>query len=133
MSKLESKPEKDTLETLARIEQDFSTLKTYLEQMVFLQKEILDKLAQERFEIKGTEKSSLDAAVLLRFPDHLRKTIIALSKVIDGRADEVANITGRARAIESGYLNQLVRMGYVKKMRRKHQIYFSIQDGYNHG
>lgn len=133
MSKLETKPEKDTLETLARIEQDFSTLKTYLEQMVFLQKEILDKLARERFEIKGTEESGLDAAVLLRFPDHLRKTMIALSKVIDGRADEVANITSRARAIESGYLNQLVRMGYVKKMRRKHQIYFSIQDGYNHG
>ena len=91
MSKLESKPEKDTLETLARIEQDFSTLKTYLEQMVFLQKEILDKLARERFEIKGTEENGLDAAVLLRFPDHLRKTMIALSKVIDGRADEVAN------------------------------------------
>ena len=133
MSKLETKPEKDTLETLARIEQDFSTLKTYLEQMVFLQKEILDKLARERFEIKGTEENGLDAAVLLRFPDHLRKTMIALSKVIDGRADEVANITSRARAIESGYLNQLVRMGYVKKMRRKHPIYFSILDGYNHG
>ena len=132
-TKSESKPEKYTWEALAKIEQDFSTLKTYLEQMVFLQKEILDKLVQERVEIKETEVSILDAAVLLRFPDHLRKTMIALSKVIDGRADEVANITGRARAIESGYLNQLVRMGYVKKMRRKHQIYFSIQDGYNHG
>ncbi|MDD1766556.1 MAG: hypothetical protein LUQ00_01385 [Candidatus Methanomethyliaceae archaeon] len=133
MSKTEYKPEKDTLEALAKIEQNFSTLKTYLEQMVFLQKEILDKLVQERVEVKETDEYILDAAVLLRFPDHLRKTMIALSKVIDGRADEVANITGRARAIESGYLNQLVRMGYVKKMRRKHQIYFSIQDGYNHG
>lgn len=133
MSKLESKSEKDTLEVLARIEQDFSTLKTYLEQMVFLQKEILGRLAHEHVETQKTEGGSLDASVLLKFPDHLRKTIIALSKIIDGRADEVANITGRARAIESGYLNQLVRMGYVDKIRRKHQIYFSIQDGFNHG
>jgi Zn-dependent M32 family carboxypeptidase len=128
-----SKEEKDTADALARIEKDFGALRTYLEQMVFLQKEILNKLGQERAIIKENVDSSLDAAVLLKFPDHLRKTMIALSRVIDGRADEVAKITGRARAIESGYLNQLVRMGYVKKMRRKHQIYFSIQDGYNHG
>jgi hypothetical protein len=65
-------------------------------------------------------------AILLKLPDHLRKTMVALSKLIEGRADEVASITGRARAIESGYLNQLVRLGYVKKIRKKHQIYFAI-------
>ncbi|MBM5804695.1 MAG: transcriptional regulator [Candidatus Verstraetearchaeota archaeon] len=108
-------------------------MKTYLEQMVFLQKEILDRLGQEQTKVKESEDGGLDAGVLLRLPDHLRKTMIALSRLIEGRADGVAKITGRARAIESGYLNQLVRMGYVKKMRRKHQIYFSIEDGYNYG
>jgi len=58
----------------------------------------------------------------------LRKTMLALAKLVEARADEVADITQRARAIESGYLNQLVRLGYVKKVRRKHQIYFTIND-----
>jgi len=133
MSRPESRQDKDTLEALARMEKDFSAMKTYLEQMVFLQKEILDRLGQEQTKVKESEDGGLDAGVLLRLPDHLRKTMIALSRLIEGRADGVAKITGRARAIESGYLNQLVRMGYVKKMRRKHQIYFSIEDGYNYG
>jgi hypothetical protein len=133
MSKMERASDKDTKEVLVRIEQNFSLLKTSLEQMVFIQKEILEKLVHESTRTIKEEESTLDAAVLLKFPDHLRKTMIALSKIVDGRADEVANITGRARAIESGYLNQLVRMGYVNKIRRKHQIYFSIQDGFNHG
>jgi len=128
-----SKPEKDTLEALARMEKDFGAMKTYLEQMVFLQKEILDRLGQERTKAKESEDGGLDAAVLLKLPDHLRKTMIALSKLIEGRADGVAQLTGRTRAIESGYLNQLMRMGYIKKVRRKHQIYFSIEDGYSHG
>ncbi|MEM2128231.1 MAG: helix-turn-helix domain-containing protein [Candidatus Methanomethylicaceae archaeon] len=54
----------------------------------------------------------------------------ALAKLLEARADEVAKMTGRVRAIESSYLNQLVRMGYVKKVRRGHQIYFSVEEGY---
>lgn len=46
--------------------------------------------------------------------------MLALAKLVEARADEVAEITQRTRAIESGYLNQLVRLGYVKKIRRKH-------------
>lgn len=56
----------------------------------------------------------------MALPDHLRKTMLALAKLVEARADEVAEITQRTRAIESGYLNQLVRLGYVKKIRRKH-------------
>ena len=126
-----SKTEIDS-DTLLKMEKDFSSMKSYIEQMLTLQKEILEKLAKEE---KMHEEESQDSeptgglsvAVLLKLPDHLRKTMIALSKLIEGRADEVANITGRARAIESGYLNQLVRLGYVKKVRRKHQIYFAVE------
>ncbi|MEM3039853.1 MAG: hypothetical protein QXO54_03500 [Candidatus Methanomethylicaceae archaeon] len=42
-------------------------------------------------------------------------------------------MTGRVKAIESSYLNQLVRMRYVKKVRRGHQIYFSVEEGYKSG
>jgi len=41
-------------------------------------------------------------------------------------AEDVAKETGRARAIESAYLNQLTRMGYIKKEREGRRAYFSI-------
>lgn len=130
-----SKTEVDA-DTLSKMEKEFSSMRSYLEQVLSLQKEILEKLAKEterRIEEQDSSSEGLSGgmsvAVLLKLPDHLRKTMIALSKLIEGRADEVANITGRARAIESGYLNQLVRLGYVKKVRRKHQIYFAVENG----
>jgi hypothetical protein len=128
-----SKTEVDA-NALSKMEKEFSSMRSYLEQVLTLQKEILEKLAKEtekRIEEDGSSEDGLSGglsvAVLLKLPDHLRKTMIALSKLIEGRADEVANITSRARAIESGYLNQLVRLGYVKKVRRKHQIYFAVE------
>jgi DNA-binding IclR family transcriptional regulator len=51
-------------------------------------------------------------------------TIIKLGKAM---AENVAKETGRARAIESAYLNQLVRMGYVKKGREGRRVYFSVE------
>jgi Zn-dependent M32 family carboxypeptidase len=130
-----SKTEVDT-DVLLKMEKEFSSMRSYLEQVLTLQKEILEKLAKEtekRIEKNDSSDDGLSGgmsvAILLKLPDHLRKTMIALSKLIEGRADEVANITGRARAIESGYLNQLVRLGYVKKVRRKHQIYFAVESG----
>ncbi|MGA2572704.1 MAG: transcriptional regulator [Candidatus Methanomethylicaceae archaeon] len=132
-----SKTEIDT-NALSKMEKEFSSMRIYLEQVLTLQKEILEKLAKETEKrideeedgsSEGGLSGGISVAVLLKLPDHLRKTMIALSKLIEGRADEVANITGRARAIESGYLNQLVRLGYVKKVRRKHQIYFAVESG----
>lgn len=55
---------------------------------------------------------------LLELPDHLRKTLFALIKLgCRATAEEVAGYTERARAVESGYLNQLVLMRYVTKER----------------
>jgi len=121
--------ENETKAALAKMEKEFSSMRSYLEQMVFLQKEILDRLKEEELKSKEAVGGNLDVAVLLKLPDHLRKSMIALSKLVEGRADEVAKLTGRARSIESSYLNQLVRLGYVKKSRKKHQIYFAIANG----
>ena len=125
-----SNPENDPSAALMRIEKEFALVKNHLEEMISLQKEILEKLSPKKMteEIDENSSNGLSVSVLLKLPDHLRKTMIALSKLIEGRADEVANITGRARAIESGYLNQLVRLGYVKKVRKKHQIYFAVEN-----
>lgn len=113
---------------LLRMEKEFISMRSYLEQIISLQKEMLQRLdrGEKPPEELDNGGSGLSVAILLKLPDHLRKTMVALSKLIEGRADEVASITGRARAIESGYLNQLVRLSYVKKIRKKHQIYFAI-------
>jgi hypothetical protein len=58
---------------------------------------------------------ALDIATLLTFPDHLRKSAMAIFKLGRASAKDVAKETGRARAIESAYLNQLARMRYLKK------------------
>lgn len=69
----------------------------------------------------------LDVMTLLSLPDHLRKTAVTLCKLNEATADEVAEQTKRARAVESGYLNQLVLMGYLKKERKGRKAYFSVE------
>jgi DNA-binding transcriptional ArsR family regulator len=103
-------------------------------------KECLDKLNEKMevfIELQKSEQKpenllpglpeTLDVMTLLSLPDHLRKTAIALCKLGEATADEVAENTKRARAVESGYLNQLVLMGYLKKERRGRKTYFYIE------
>ena len=69
----------------------------------------------------------LDVMTLLSLPDHLRKTAVALCRLGQATAEQVAEQTRRARAVESGYLNQLVIMGYLKKERRGRKAYFYVE------
>jgi len=69
---------------------------------------------------------ALDVMTLLTLPDHLRKTATVTSKLGRATADEISDDTSRARAVESGYLNQLVRMGYLKKERDGRKVLFSV-------
>jgi len=102
-------------------------------------KESLDRL-NEKMDVfidiqKHTPRSNLDQSIpdvldvmtLLSLPDHLRKTAVALCKLGQATADEVAEQTKRARAVESGYLNQLMLMGYVKKERKGRKAYFYVE------
>jgi hypothetical protein len=68
----------------------------------------------------------LDVMTLLSLPDHLRKTATVTSSLGKATADEIAGCTERARAVESSYLNQLVRMGYLKKERIGRRVLFSV-------
>jgi len=52
---------------------------------------------------------------------------VTISRLDQATAEEVAEQTRRARAVESGYLNQLVMMGYIKKERRGRKAYFFIE------
>ena len=71
--------------------------------------------------------ASLDVMTLLSMPDHLRKTAMTICRSGRATAEDVAQQTTRARAVESAYLNQLVIMGYVKKERKGRKAYFYIE------
>ena len=69
-------------------------------------------------EVPGTE--------LLQLPDHLRMTYITVASRGESNATLVSNLTGRCRAIESNYLNQLTRMGWLNKRRISKTIHFRL-------
>lgn len=71
---------------------------------------------------------SLDIMTLLSLPDHLRTSASTLFELGKATADEVSNKTNKERAVESNYLNQLVRMGHVEKLRDGRKVYFHISD-----
>jgi hypothetical protein len=68
--------------------------------------------------------ASLDVMTLLSLPDHLRTTYLTTRRMGRVTAEDVARETRRARAVESGYLNQLVNMDYLNKERIGRKIYF---------
>jgi len=69
----------------------------------------------------------LSPSTLLALPDHLRKSAIIVCQLKEANAAEVAARSGRARAAESDYLNQLARMGILKKKRKGRESYFGVE------
>jgi predicted transcriptional regulator len=69
----------------------------------------------------------VDSREILNLPGSLQKTVLALVRLGSGPANRVAARTGRSRALESLYLNQLVQLGYVKKGRDGRTVYFSVR------
>ena len=97
----------------------------------------LDKLIEVQRATSGTyisrsavtepEALPLDVTTLLSLPDHLRKSAMSLSTLGEGTATDLSKETGRVRAVESDYLNQLVSMGLIKKKRKGRDVYFYIE------
>jgi len=73
------------------------------------------------------EIKPVDSREILSLPGSLQKTALALVRLGSGTANRVAAKTGRSRALESLYLNQLVQLGYVKKGRNGRTVYFSVK------
>jgi len=61
---------------------------------------------------------------ILRLPGHLQRTIIMVLELGEATAGMVSERTGRARTVESIYLNKLVELGYLKKEKRERRVYF---------
>jgi response regulator of citrate/malate metabolism len=113
--KLETK----STQLLEKIRENLELLNEKIDVMIEIQK-------HGNHEIPENLPEALDVMTLLSLPDHLRKTAVTLCKLEQATADQVAEQTKRARAVESGYLNQLVVMGYMKKERKGRKAYFCV-------
>ena len=94
---------------------------------------ILRELYEIRYRLDDIEKSisgwkpesvEIGETELLSLPDHLRKTYLAATSRGECNATQVSNLTGRCRAVESNYLNQLVRTGWLTRRRDSKEIRF---------
>jgi len=105
---------------LEKIKENLERLNEKIEVMIELQKHGRKNLEQP------IADAPLDVMTLLSMPDHLRKTAMAVCRLGRATADEIAQQTHRARAVESAYLNQLVIMGHMKKERKGRKAYFYV-------
>ena len=63
-------------------------------------------------------------------PEHLRKTATVVANIGNSTAEQIAEKTGRARATESDYLNQLADRGLLKKERKGRAVHFKASSLY---
>jgi hypothetical protein len=90
------------------------------------------------FLIRGTELSEtvtierqrkttpLSAMVLLRVPPRYKRTAMAMLKLRQGSAEEIARITGKTQNVESQYLGAMFRMGYLERIRVQNFYQYNI-------
>ncbi len=104
-----------------------------------VRRSIFDKIFKEmqniRFRLDDLERNisgwhpqplELAESDLMALPDHLRQTYMVVASKGECSATLTANKTGRCRAIESNYLNQLVRMGWLNKRRVSKTAHFRL-------
>ena len=106
---------------LEKIKENLERLNEKIEVMIEIQKN-----GNGKKETQMVPDASLDVMTLLNMPDHLRKTAMTICRNGRATAEEIADQTSRARAVESAYLNQLVIMGYLKKERKGRKAYFYV-------
>ena len=114
---------KKPITVLEKIEESLERLNQKMEVIIEIQK---NGNVNQRHSITLPD-ASLDVMTLLSMPDHLRKTAMSICRCGRATAEEIAEQTSRARAVESAYLNQLVIMGYLKKERKGRKAYFYIE------
>ena len=80
---------------------------------------------EKNFANARPEPLAISDSVLMNLPDHLRKSYVIVAAKGECDAVIVSNNTGRGRAVESNYLNQLARMGWLNKRRISKTVHFS--------
>jgi trehalose-phosphatase len=99
---------------------------------------ILREMQEIRYRLDEIENSisswnprplKIPESELFSLPDNLRKTYMIVASKGESTATEVSNLTGRCRSIESNYLNQLVRIGWLTRRRNSKSICFRPASG----
>ncbi len=83
----------------------------------------LDEI-ENKFENWDPQPIAMPESEIISLPDHLRKTYVVVAGKGECDAIQVSNRTGRSRAMESNYLNQLSRMGWLNKRRIAKEVHF---------
>lgn len=96
--------------------------KEMLTELLQSSKETLERLKR----IEGKLNEVLVPAHITRLPEHLRPAMMTMQELGEATADQVAEKTRRARGTESGCLNELVRLGLLKKRKVGRTAYFSL-------
>lgn len=116
---------------LTEISRGIRDMTKKLDQLVELHSKLLES-RQTSTPKAWSKEEPLDALTLLELPDHLRRTAMALYELERATAEQVCEATGNSRSIESAYLNQLSRQGYIKKERGRlenenpKKVYFHV-------
>jgi len=101
-----------------------SVLESIFREMVNIRQRLDD--IENSFSSWKPQPVDLPESELIALPDHLRKTFVVVSSKGECSAVQVSNLTGRCRAIESNYLNQLSRMGWLNKRRISKTVQFRL-------
>ena len=113
------------IELLKKLNRNMETVSKKLDKLIEVQRSLGGQALHSPVPVP--ENLPLDVTTLLGLPDHLRKSALALSTLSEATATDLSKETGRVRAVESDYLNQLVSMGLVKKKRKGRDVYFYIE------
>lgn len=105
---------------LEEIREELESLNDRMEAIIDLQRD------DRKVRVHTLPGIPLDAMTLLSMPDHLRQTFMTVCRFNHATAEEIAQQMNRARAAESGNLNQLVNMGFLKKEKKGRKTYFFI-------
>ena len=108
-----------------KLNQKFDSVIEYSGKMLKAQEEFLQRTTKQNHTDK-TFKLEPDMVTLFSLPSALRKTVIAVYKLGEATAEDLARETKRLRAVESSAANQLVRMGFLTKKREGRKVYFYI-------
>ncbi len=79
-----------------------------------------------KLQTRAPHKRQIVPNTLASLPEHLKKTAFTIATLGQATAKQVAAKTGRTRAAESDYLNQLASRGFLKKQRRGREVHFQV-------
>ncbi len=106
---------------LQRIEEKIDSIAKMLEEHLLSAKKV--EVSSENLDIPLSAPISV---YLMKLPDSLRQTMLAMDRLREATTSGVATETGRSRSVESIHLNQLERMGYIEKLRKGKKVFFRI-------